>query len=164
MQVEISQITSAYESSYRQLVHEALVNDHECFRISPNDELDMPFNSNTTDGFTLGAFVEKQLVGAVTFTRLGSNREKLRHKCLLGRMIVDPRYRGQGIGKKLISAFISKVREINGIEQINLTVIPTNEKAKLLYEQFGFETFASEKNAIKWKGKYYQEDQMVLFL
>ena len=53
---------------------------------------------------------------------------------------------------------------IGDIEQINLTVIPTNNYAKSLYEKFGFEAFASEKKAVKWNGKYFDEDQMKLFL
>lgn len=141
------------------------MNDHECFRISPNDPLDIPFAVNSSsDAFTLGAFLKNELIGVVSFKREGSNREKLRHKGLLTRMIVTHQHRGKGIGKQLIEEVIQRAIKLDGIEQINLTVIPTNEKAKSLYEQFGFQTFASEANAIKWKGRYFTEDQMTLRL
>lgn len=163
--IRIEEISPGYEDAYKVLVNEALINDHECFRISPNDELDVPFTAdNSGDDFTLGAFDEGRLIGTVAFKREGLNREKLRHKGVLSRMIVSSQYRGKGIGKQLISEVIERAKKIEGMEQINLTVIPTNEKAKALYEQFGFQTFASEPNAIKWKGTYYTEDQMALHL
>ena len=162
--ITINEIQFPNQTAYQKLVNKALVEDHECFRISPNDALDIPFESTQKGQFTLGAFDGEKLVGVVTFKREGTNREKLRHKGLLSRMIVSPEYRGMGIGKRLISKLIARVRAIDGVEQINLTVIPTNEKAKLLYQQFGFQTFASEPNAIKWKGQYFTEDQMVLML
>ncbi|MEP1032795.1 GNAT family N-acetyltransferase [Ekhidna sp.] len=163
-EITINEIPPSFESQYKKLVHQALIDDHECFRISPNDDLDIPFLTSENDCITLGAFEEDELIGVATFKREGSNREKLRHKGLLSRMIVSTNHRGKGIGKQLISEIIRRAREIEDIEQINLTVIPTNEKAKSLYEQFGFKTFASEPNAIKWKGRYFTEDQMVLLL
>ncbi|WP_462248268.1 N-acetyltransferase family protein [Ekhidna sp.] len=163
--IQISELTSKSEFDYLALVRHALINDHDCFRISPNDDLDIHFNINDSkEEFTLGAFLDGKLIGVVSFKREGTNREKLRHKGLLTRMIVAEEHRGKGIGKHLISEVIKRAKMINGIEQINLTVIPTNEKAKWLYEQFGFITYASEKNAIKWNGNYYTEDQMALEL
>jgi ribosomal protein S18 acetylase RimI-like enzyme len=79
-------------------------------------------------------------------------------------MYVSKDFRGQGIAKKLIETLIERVRQISDIEQINLTVIANNDNAKNLYEKFGFVTFGSESNAIKWKGKYFTEDQMTLKL
>ncbi|WP_436517187.1 GNAT family N-acetyltransferase [Ekhidna sp. To15] len=163
-EIVIKEIPPNFESQYKKLVLQALIDDHECFRISPDDDLDIPLLTLDDNCFTLGAFLEAKLIGVVTFKREGTNWEKLRHKGLLSRMIVSPKNRGKGIGKLLIQELIRKARKIEGIEQINLTVIPTNEKAKSLYEQFGFQTFASEQNAIKWKGRYFTEDQMVLKL
>jgi RimJ/RimL family protein N-acetyltransferase len=53
---------------------------------------------------------------------------------------------------------------LGDIEQINLTVVAGNRAAGKLYEKFGFVSLAHEKNALKWKGKYFAEEQMVLFL
>lgn len=163
--IEIKEVTPSKAEDYKKLVKEALENDPQCFRISPDDELDLPFtHSKAADNFTLGAFVAETLVGVVSFKREGANREKLRHKGLLTRLIVSEKYRGYGIGKRLVEEVIHRAKNIPDIEQINLTVIPTNDLAKKLYEQFGFQTYATEVNAIKWKGQYYTEDQMVLFI
>jgi ribosomal protein S18 acetylase RimI-like enzyme len=79
-------------------------------------------------------------------------------------MYVSKQYRGMGIARRLIEEVVMKAKWLKDIEQINLTVISNNENAKKLYEKLGFETFGSERNAIKWKGKYFDEDQMVLGL
>ncbi len=50
------------------------------------------------------------------------------------------------------------------MEQINLTVVAGNARAKRFYESFGFKTFAVEEKAIKWQGEYYTKNQMVRFL
>ncbi|NQZ76866.1 MAG: GNAT family N-acetyltransferase [Ekhidna sp.] len=88
----------------------------------------------------------------------------MRHKGILFKIYVDIAHRKQGIANGLIQEVIDRVKAINDIEQINLTVIPTNLHAKALYEKFGFNTFASEEKAIKWNGVYFTEDQMKLML
>ena len=149
--------------SYKKFLQQGLVNDEENFRITPQDDLNEAFpTKDTVDSFTLGAYFTHQLAGVVSFERDGKNREKLRHKGILFRMYISPEYRGKGIAGLLLEAVILRVKNIPDIEQINLTVVDNNDRAKSLYEKYGFTTFASEKNAIKWKGKYFTENQMVL--
>ena len=112
----------------------------------------------------MGAFDKNRLVGVASFKRDGSIRTKLRHKGILFKIYVAPEYRKKGIAKKMIEMIIERVTLIPDIEQINLTVIPTNKYAKAIYEEFGFKTFAFEEKAIKWKGKYFNEEQMKLIL
>ena len=163
--MEVKEIQSQDIAVYRAFLLKGLVEDEANFRISPNDEKDAPFPTrDAPDSFTLGAFEQHQLAGIVSFQREGWDREKLRHKGLLFRMYVDPQFRGKGIARTLIKALLEKVERLRGIEQINLTVVSSNSAAKKLYEQFGFISFAVEKNALKWKGHYYAEEQMVLFL
>lgn len=162
---QITELKSESVDEYKDFLSKGLVLDEEHFRITPNDDLLARFPTlDREDNFTLGAFSGKQLIGVVSFERDGRNREKLRHKGILFRMYVAPEFRGQGIAGKLIAAVVEKARAIKGLEQINLTVISQNERAKKLYESFGFVTFGSEINAIKWKGKYFDEDLMVLRL
>jgi ribosomal protein S18 acetylase RimI-like enzyme len=162
---KIAEIKSNLIAEYKQFLAVGLINDEENFRISPTDDLNSPFpTKDKKDSFTLGAYVNNVLEGVVSFMRDGNDREKLRHKGILFRMYVSNDFRGKGIAKKLMEELITRVKKVDGIEQINLTVIEDNASAKNLYQQFGFETFASEKNAIKWKGKYFTEDQMVLRL
>ncbi len=132
--------------------------------MTAHDDLEAPFpTKDNEDSFTLGAYIDNDLAGVISFERDGINREKLRHKGILFRMYISKQFRGQGIAKSLIEVVVEKAKTIPGIEQINLTVIQNNETARALYKA-GFITFGSEVNAIKWKGRYFTEDQMVLHL
>ena len=163
--LEIIEIKSEQIDSYKTFLTFGLLNDEENFRITPNDDLNASFpTKDQFDSFTLGAYSDNKIVGIVSFARDGLDRVKLRHKGIMFRMYVSKDYRRQGIAKKLIEKLIERVRQISDIEQINLTVISNNDNAKKLYEKFGFITFGSESNAIKWKGKYFSEDQMALRL
>lgn len=159
----IKEIKSDQVKRYKEFLKIGLINDHENFRISPNDDDNLHFpTKDRYYSFTLGAYENDTLTGVVSFTRDGSDREKLRHKGILFRLYVSNLHRGKGIAKLLIEELIERVKKIDDIEQINLTVVSDNQNAKLLYEKFNFTTFASEKNAIIWQGKYFTEDQMVL--
>ena len=163
--LEVLEIKSDQLKQYKDFLSVGLLYDEENFRITPTDDLTAPFpTKDKEDSFTLGAFIDKQLTGIVSFSRDGIDREKLRHKGVLFRMYVSNSFRGKGIAKKLIGELLNRVKQIDSIEQINLTVIANNAYAKTLYEKFGFITFGTEQNAIKWKGKYFTEDQMVLRL
>lgn len=164
-QLQIQEITSAQTDDYKNFLNVGLLHDEENFRITPDDDINAPFpTKDKEDSFTLGAYIGDVLAGVVSFERDGAARQKLRHKGILFRMYVAKEYRGRGIAHKLIEQLLLRVREINDIEQVNLTVISHNANAKSLYEKFGFTTFGSEQYAIKWKGKYFTEDQMALKL
>jgi len=163
--IAITEIRSDQVEQYKKFLTFGLTNDEEHFRITPDDDFNAPFpTKDKPDSFTLGAYSGNELAGVVSFTRDGADREKLRHKGILFRMYVSKDFRGQGIAKKLIETLLERVKHIPDVEQINLTVIATNDHAKKLYEKFGFVTFGSESNAIKWKGTYFTEDQMALKL
>lgn len=162
---EIIEIPSAQSEKYKRFFMEGLVRDEESFRISPGDESNAPFPTDgLPDSFTLGAYLDGVLAGAVSFRREGRDREKLRHKGLLFRMYVHPEARGNGIARGLIEAVLERARALGDIERINLTVIAENAGAKRLYERAGFAVFATETEAIKWKGKYFTENQMAFRL
>ncbi|MBC7344427.1 MAG: ribosomal protein S18-alanine N-acetyltransferase [Clostridia bacterium] len=52
-------------------------------------------------------------------------------------LAVDPRYRGQGLGKALLSEITSRC-QARGAERITLEVRPSNKIAQRLYENMGF--------------------------
>ncbi len=161
--IQILEITSSQIRSYKEFLSIGLTGDEENFRISPNDDANDQFPTKDTESsFTLGAYIGDELAGVVSFSRDGDEREKLRHKGTLFRMYVSADHRGKGIGKILVDELLRRVRNNSNIEQVNLTVIANNNAAKSLYQKFGFETFGVEINAIKWKGKYFDEEQMVL--
>ena len=167
--MRIVEIKSGRDFDYQNFFLRGLREHEDFFRISPDDEFQAEFPTrNRADSFTLGAVSDggrgEKLIGVVSFEREGARREKLRHKGLLFRMYVDKNASGRGIGKLLIREVIARAEALGDIEQINLTVVGANERAKGLYESFGFETFSIETKAIKYKGKYFNEETMVLFL
>jgi RimJ/RimL family protein N-acetyltransferase len=117
----------------------------------------------TKDKFVLGAFaISGSLVGIVAFVR--ENSFKTTHKGNIFGMYVSPELRGKGLGRTLLLELIKRVRDLDGLEQINLTVVSSNDSAKMLYESVGFEAYGIEQNALKFKGQYYDEDLMVFRL
>jgi RimJ/RimL family protein N-acetyltransferase len=163
--IAILEIRSEQVALYKQFFMAGLIADEESFRMTPADDINLLFpTKDKEDSFTLGAYVDNELAGVVSFAREGIDREKLRHKGLLFRMLVARKFRGQGLANKLIEELLARVKKVDTIEQINFTVIAGNETAKTLYEKFGFEIFSVEHHATKWKGKYFTEEQMVLRL
>lgn len=163
--IEIKEILSPDIELYKLFLHAALENDKENLLITFNDNKNAVFpTKDRNDSFTLGAYSGNILAGVVSFTRDGDDREKLRHKGFISTMYVTKQFRGYGIAKQLLEELIKKVKAIPGIEQINLIVISDNLTAKQLYEKFGFQKYGTELNSIKWEGKYWSEDLMVLRL
>jgi RimJ/RimL family protein N-acetyltransferase len=115
------------------------------------------------DKFVLGTLNEQEsLEGIVALVR--ESGMKTAHKANVFGMYVAKDKRGKGVGKTLILELIKKARDIDGIEQINLSVVSNNEPAKRLYQSVGFKTYGIERNALKFNRKYYDEDLMVLRL
>jgi RimJ/RimL family protein N-acetyltransferase len=82
------------------------------------------------------------------------------HGGRLGISIVKE-YRRRGIGTELMRQTLEKCK--GKFEVVELSVFSIN-KAKKLYERFGFQTFGHNPLAIKRNGKYYEEDLMLLKL
>ena len=163
--IEIKEILSTEVEQYKMFLATALQSDEESLLITSRENSDAPFpTKDRNDSFTLGAYAENVLAGVVSFARDGEDREKLRHKGMIFTMYVSKEFRGHGIARELLEELIRKVKTIPDIEQINLIVIANNSRAKQLYEKFGFEKYGTEQNSIKWKDKYFAEDQMVLRL
>ncbi len=76
---------------------------------------------------------------------------------------VSSTYRSQGIAKKLLMEVISRGRKVEGLKQINLSVVATNQAAVELYSKWGFTTYGIEKNALEYQGQGYDEELMAYF-
>lgn len=53
-------------------------------------------------------------------------------------LVVDEKFRSQGIAKSLMNQMIQKAKEL-GMDRIDLTSKPTREKANIFYSSIGFE-------------------------
>ncbi|WP_318671150.1 GNAT family N-acetyltransferase [Paenibacillus sp. PSB04] len=153
---------------YRELRLKSLKENPEAFLTTYEIEKDKPIEQlrrnliASHNRFTLGAFINSGLIGIVTFVR--ESNPKTVHKGNIYAMYVQPEFRGNGAGKSLVQELISKAKQCDGLEQINLTVISNNNAAKRLYESFGFVTYGTERNALKSGYQYWDENSMVLRL
>ncbi|HEU0001966.1 MAG TPA: GNAT family N-acetyltransferase [Ktedonobacteraceae bacterium] len=111
--------------------------------------------------FYLGAF-EENLIGLVAFFR--EEGTKSSHKGYVISMYVLPESRGLGAGKALMQELIARAKRLEGLEQLQLAVVTTNQVAFKLYRSLGFEVYGTEPRALKLGEQYWDEYLMVLDL
>ncbi|WP_308639391.1 GNAT family N-acetyltransferase [Paenibacillus silvisoli] len=115
------------------------------------------------DQFILGAYSDGgELVGMVGFRREES--PKMLHKGFVWGMYVSAAARQQGVGRKLMLELLNRASKAEGLEQINLMVVASNENARGLYLSLGFEVYGLERRALKYDGNYYDEELMVYWI
>lgn len=100
----------------------------------------------------LVAEVNGRIVG---FSRCEGNKlKRTSHKVEFGVCVLQE-YWGYGIGKNLLEESINWA-DTHGIKKITLNVLETNDKAKSLYESYGFEVEGILKNdKVLSNGNYY---------
>ena len=160
MDYQFIDLTEGDTAPYQAFLPTGLRDYDDAFRLSVRDEAGASFpTGGTADSFTMASVgtATSQWLGVVSFAR-----EKLRHEGLLFRMYVPADSAGKGIGRALIQAVIERARRLPNPEQINLTVVASNERAGRLYASFGFVAFSREERAIKYNGQYFDELTMVL--
>ena len=92
------------------------------------------------------------------------NHEKDKHRTNVG-IAIQEEYQGLGIGSILFDIMIDLATHSDVVEQIELDVISTNEKAKRLYINKGFKKTGDIPHQLKLKdGTYLDGEAMVLFL
>jgi ribosomal protein S18 acetylase RimI-like enzyme len=110
----------------------------------------------------MGAFVEDALVAMVGFVR--TPRIRARHKAIIWGTWVAPRVRGRGIGRALMQSALARLRGVDGIEIVELSVTTGQTAARALYLGLGFEPFWLEEHAMKDGDRYIDEEHLVLRL
>jgi RimJ/RimL family protein N-acetyltransferase len=166
--LEIRQLDTDDAKNYLSIRLEALQNSPYAFASSYEEEKDNSAEkysvrfATSKSSITYGAFKDTKLVGVLTLVR--EQKMKLKHRANIVAMYVKPEERGNGTGKALMKKAIQKVKNMEGVEQLYLTVVTSNEAAKKLYSSMGFEVFGKEERALKINDTYYDEDWMVLFL
>jgi ribosomal protein S18 acetylase RimI-like enzyme len=158
-------------AAYRELRLAGLKESPTAFGSSNVEEAELPLTEFATrmrpsekpDNGIFGEFVEDRgLVGILGFAR--EYRVKRSHIALLWSMYVSPEFRGQRFGAALVDEAIAHARKLGSVRQIVLSVTANNVVAASLYRSRGFERYGLERDAICVDGKYFDEEQMVLFL
>ena len=75
--------------------------------------------------------------------------------------------RPEARGARLATALVESLIEEDGrkrVEQIQLTVVASNARARRFYQRMHFSEYGLEKKALKYNGVYFDEVLMVRFL
>jgi GNAT superfamily N-acetyltransferase len=92
----------------------------------------LPGEFAAPSGMLLLAFENSATAGTIAVRPLRADA------CEAKRLYVPPRFRGKGLGKKLLSTVIEQARSI-GYKTMYADNLPTLREAVRLYEQFAFE-------------------------
>jgi RimJ/RimL family protein N-acetyltransferase len=153
---------------YRQIRLACLIHASPYFGSTYEEESQLPklkfetyIEDDSPDHFMFGAFDDGELIGITGFHRL--TRQRDRHRGELVQVYVDSTYRGQNVGEKLVRSVVEHAFTLNGVEQIQLSLIADNESAARLYEKVGFRTFGVQPNFFKMGDIYTDQKFMQLF-
>ncbi len=138
--MDIRILSAADAEMYRSIRLEGLQINPEAFGSSFEGEKDFTLEQfakrlESQGSYTFGTFYNEELVGVATLVQ--ESKQKLRHKASIFAVYVSPKMRGHGIGRYLMDEIIKKAKELEGIEQLNLTVVSTNTSAKKIVCFFG---------------------------
>jgi ribosomal protein S18 acetylase RimI-like enzyme len=145
--------------AYRRIRLEALAQHPEAFSASLEDETAQPrvsYERRILMSEVFGGFQGKELMGIARFSiEPGAKR---RHIGVLTGMYVREAARGTGLASALVEHVIAAAKD--RVERLNLTVTASNTRALRLYQRHGFRIYATEGNALKVDGRYYDEHLM----
>lgn len=96
--------------------------------------------------------VQGRLSQAVAYGEINPMSQDVSH-FWIGHVLVNPRYRGQGVGARFVSAMVSEALTSLGGERISLVVVPANEAAIRCYESVGFVRAGEELHRLGRSGR-----------
>lgn len=109
---------------------------------------------NKKESVHLLAFIDNNLAGSSDID-LQSRIKK--HQGLFG-IIIDKKYRGEGIGKILMGQVLKEAKKnIKTLKIVVLEVLGNNSIAQNLYKSMGFIEFGRLPGGIKHRGKFVDE-------
>ncbi|MEH7350052.1 bifunctional helix-turn-helix transcriptional regulator/GNAT family N-acetyltransferase [Gottfriedia acidiceleris] len=114
------------------------------------------FLLNPNGGELWVAEVNGEIVGSIAITKANESVAQLRW------FVLDEKYQGLGIGKKLIETAINFCKE-NQFEHVFLWTVSTLETARYLYKKYNF-TLTEEKPNFEWTGSELIEERWDLVL
>ena len=106
-----------------------------CYPITPDDMNRYYDRDRDNDGiWEMSAFDDTGVVGHLMMRFLDEERRRLR----FGFVIVDPRIRGKGYGKAMITGALAFAFATVGVESVSIVVFENNPAARKCYEACGF--------------------------
>ena len=107
-----------------------------CFQNFDQEVAGLPGNYAPPSGRLLLAIEGKQIAGCIALRSSGDGA------CEMKRLYVRPEFRGQGLGKELVTTLLDAAREI-GYRRMLLDTLPGKmDEAIALYRSFGFREIA----------------------
>jgi len=107
-------------------------------------------------GFAICAVEDNKIIGISDVER---KTDKADHVGCLGIMI-NTKYRNEGIGKKLIKEVLDKSKKYLGLRIVILDYFETNRAAKRFYSKHGFKVYGKLPKGIFRKGRYITDIKM----
>ncbi len=163
MDKQVRRLTEDDAEIFRKIRLEALKNHPETFQSTYESAAELPldaFAQRLRQYALFGGFIGDDLCGFVGFYPL--RNPKISHKGLLWGMYVTEAARGTGLAEAMVEAVMDHAW--GKVEQILISVIEENKRARRFYEKMGFELYGLERHALKIDGRYYDEEFRVKFL
>jgi ribosomal protein S18 acetylase RimI-like enzyme len=168
MPVIIRKLEPTESPMYREIRLACLQNAAEYFGstyveevLNPKLKFETFIENASPEHFIFGAFDVDKLIGISGFDRM--DRKRARHRGELVQVYVDSKYRGQSIGEQLIRSVVEYAFTMDGLEQIQLSVIAANKGAIKLYEKIGFRSYGFQPHYFKVGDNYMDQNFMQLF-
>ena len=118
--------------------------------------------SNNGKNYLICVYVNDDIVGNCAL-RFNTHKKDM-HRASVG-IAIDKEYWGKGIGSFLFDEMIELAKETEGVEQLELSVAKTNERAKHLYMKKGFVKTGEIPHQLKVSDEEYIDGElMTLFL
>ena len=168
MSILIRRVLPSESTIYREIRLACLKNVPQFFgstyeeeMLNPKFQFETFIQDEWPDHVMFGAFDGKRLIGITGFNRMA--RQRAMHRGEIVQVYVDSKYRGQAIGERVIRQALDYGFSLQGIEQIQLSVIASNKTAIRLYEKLGFRTFGVQSRYFKVGNTYLDQQFMQLF-
>jgi RimJ/RimL family protein N-acetyltransferase len=163
MDIQVRRLSEDDAAAFRDIRLEALETFPEAFQSTYESSagLGLEAYAQRLKQYALfGGFLDGELAGIVGFYPL--KNPKIAHKGIMWGMYVKEAARGTGLAKAMIDAVVDHAR--GKVEQIVLSVVADNERARKFYGKMGFEAYGMERRALRIGERYYDEEFRAKFL